>query len=129
VYAAHYIEPLTPTALDDGPALAPEEPSLELDSRQGMIFGVSLQQEPSCQSEATTVGGDDSFGYGLVTMSGVAKEGTRRLAYTVSGTPQNAGSNPRAKETAIAPGLKTVGQALNTPKIPVTFESWALIYE
>lgn len=129
VYAAHYVDPLTPTALEDGPALAPEETSLELDSRQGMIFGVSLQQEPTCSAEATTVGGDDSFGYAPVSMASHAKEGTRRVAYTVSGTPLNAGSNPRAKETAIAPGLKTVGQAVNTPDVPVTFESWALIYE
>jgi hypothetical protein len=92
--------------------------NLLVDSRSdGLIFGVSVEAEPECGSEEEVIDGNDSFGYGDVTMSKTVKPGRFFLSFEVSGS----GADPR--------GVLEVRQELDTPRMPVTFDSWALIYE
>jgi hypothetical protein len=133
VFAAHYLdsEPLnTPT---NPPKHADGQTSLVIDTRSpGMIFGLSLQADPSCKSVSdTTVTGDDSFGYGLVQMPERVNPGKYFLTYQVSGTDKNSSGSASSGDTtqSTRKGITAVKTELETPHAPVTFESWALIYE
>jgi type IV pilus assembly protein PilY1 len=118
VYGTHYIKAATGTTNPPRPANAPDQSALILSTRtDGLIFGLSLQAEPSCVSTETAISGNDSFGYGTVSMSRTVKPGSYYLTFEVSG------SNSDAR------GVLEVKTPLNRPKVPVTFESWALIYE
>jgi hypothetical protein len=124
VYGAHYelsVDDINSVSTPDptsGPSKAPGISNLLVASRNdGLIFGVSLQQEPTCSSDAEVVEGNDSFGYGTVSMSKTVKPGKFFLTFEVSGS------------SADARGVLEVKQELSSPHIPVTFESFALIYE
>jgi type IV pilus assembly protein PilY1 len=101
-----------------GPGTAPDVDDLEIATRSdGMIFGVSLQAEPSCASEPEDASSDESFGYSTVQTSSTVKPGRFFLTYEVSGTSQS------------TRGVQDQAVLLKAPRVPVTFESWALIYE
>lgn len=101
-----------------GPAPAPGLTSELITSRSdGLIFGVSLEAEPTCTSDEEVIGGNDSFGYGQVSMSRTVRPGRFFLTFEVSGS------------SADARGVLEVKQELASPRLPVTFDSFALIYE
>jgi type IV pilus assembly protein PilY1 len=123
VFGAHFVDnldvshaSLTPSPLS-GPAPAPGATSLVITSKPGLVFGVSLEAAPSCASAQETITGNDSFGYGTVSMSTTVTPARFFLTFEVSGNS----SDPR--------GVLEVRQELANPHLPVTFESWALIYE
>jgi type IV pilus assembly protein PilY1 len=117
VYGTNYINSLTLGNPSTGPGYAPNQTSLVLSSRSdGLTFGLSLQAEPTCTNDATTISGNDSFGYGTVSMSTIAKPGRYLLTFEVTGS--NSGSD----------GVLEVQQELTRPSVPVTFQSWAPIY-
>ncbi|HTV21452.1 MAG TPA: hypothetical protein VMG12_22345, partial [Polyangiaceae bacterium] len=128
VYGAHYIESAdfaqaqqrdedpNPTT---GPGPAPGSSALVLASQPGLVFGVSLEAEPTCASEEEVVSGNESFGYGQVKMSKTVKPGKYYLTFDASGN--DTGSNSR--------GVLEVRQQLESPRLAVTFSSWAAVYE
>jgi hypothetical protein len=125
IYGAHFEDDAetanggTPSPAS-GPAKAPQVPDLLVDSQaSGLIFGVSVEGEPTCFSEEETFSGDDSFGYGAVTMSRTVKPGRFFLAYEVSGGDTSA-ATPEPPENRIE---------LTSRHEPVSVESWAPIYE
>jgi type IV pilus assembly protein PilY1 len=123
VYASHYEQNRAqqlaqPDSAISGPAFVKPFTSNTVVTRtDGMIFGVSLEAEPSCSSVAETASADESFGYGSVQTSRTVKPGRFFIAYQVNGTTQGAN------------GVDEQQISLGTPRVPVTFESWALIYE
>jgi type IV pilus assembly protein PilY1 len=128
VYGAHYIESedfATATENGDdpdpttGPAKAPSGSALEITRQAGLVFGLSLEQEPTCVSAEEAVSGNDSFGYGEVKMSQQVNPGRYFLSFDASGN--NTGSDGR--------GVLEVRQQLTSPQLPVTFQSWAVVYE
>jgi type IV pilus assembly protein PilY1 len=128
VYGTHYIESADfqdarergdepdPTT---GPAPAPDRTDLVLASQAGLVFGLSLEEEPNCASEEEAVSGNDTFGYGEVRMSRTVKPGKVYLTFDASGN--NTGSDAR--------GVLEVRQELASPRMPVSFSSWAAVYE
>jgi type IV pilus assembly protein PilY1 len=128
VYGTHYIESAdfqdarergddpNPTT---GPAPAPDLTSLVIASQAGLVFGLSLEEAPTCASEEVTVSGNDTFGYGEVRMSRTVKPGKFYLTFDASGN--NTGSDAR--------GVLEVRQELASPRTPVSFSSWAAVYE
>jgi type IV pilus assembly protein PilY1 len=126
VYGVHYIQSKdyknailnhvapVPTT---GPAPAPEYTDIELARQPGLVFGVSLEAEPSCFTEEAAVSGNESFGYGQVLMAKKVTPGNYFLSYGASGN----GGDPR--------GVLEVRQQLPSPQLAVTFDSWAVIYE
>jgi hypothetical protein len=128
VYGTHYIESADfqdarergddpdPTT---GPAPAPDRTDLVIASQAGLVFGLSLEQAPTCASEQEAVSGNDTFGYGEVRMSRTVNQGKFYLTFDASGN--NTGSG--------APGVLEVRQELAAPRMPVTFSSWAAVYE
>jgi type IV pilus assembly protein PilY1 len=128
VYGAHYIESEDfqraeargdepdPTT---GPAKAPGGANLEIASQAGLVFGVSLEAAPTCASEAEGVDGNDAFGYGQVQMSRTVNPGKFYLTFDASGN--NSGPDSR--------GVLEVRQELQSPQLPVSFSSWAAVYE
>jgi type IV pilus assembly protein PilY1 len=128
VYGAHYIESADfevarergdkpdPTT---GPGPAPNRTALLITSQPGLVFGLSLEAEPTCVSEEETVGGNESFGYGAVKMSRTVKPGKYFLTFDASGN--NTGSDAR--------GVLEVRQELEHPRLPVSFSSWTAVYE
>lgn len=103
---------------ESGPAPAPGLTDELITSRSdGLIFGVSLEAEPTCASTEEVIDGNDSFGYGQVSMSRTVRPGRFFLTFEVSGSS----ADPR--------GVLEVRQELASPRLPVTFESFALIYE
>jgi hypothetical protein len=129
VYGAHYIE----SEEDDNPLSGPKKSpanftALEIASADpGMIFGFNLQQDPTCKSTATNITGDESFGYGAVEMSRQVNPGKFFLNYTISGVPATKGSDDSTQ--SVSNGLTDVKTELPSPHVPVSFQSWALIYE
>ncbi|HEU4579269.1 MAG TPA: hypothetical protein VFS67_13485 [Polyangiaceae bacterium] len=129
VYGAHYIE----SEEDDDPLSGPKKSpanfkALEIASADpGMIFGFNLQQDPTCKSTATNITGDESFGYGAVEMSRQVNPGKFFLNYTISGVPATKGSDDSTQ--SVSNGLTDVKTELPSPHVPVSFQSWALIYE
>ena len=128
VYGAHYTESLDFEAAtkDDrdpdpttGPGLAPGETALLLKSQSGLVFGVSLEAEPSCASPEDDVTGNDSFGYGSVRMSKHVNPGKYFLSFAASGNDNDSDHL----------GVLEVRQELTAPRLPVTFQSWAVVYE
>lgn len=125
VFGAHFelnrSQQDTSSPTDDpasGPGVAPDVSELLIEQRSdGMIFGVSLEAEPSCASDPEEVTGDESFGYSAVSTSQSVKAGRFFLAYQVNGASSS------------ARGVADAQILLSTPRVPVTFESWALIYE
>jgi type IV pilus assembly protein PilY1 len=124
VYGSHFelsVDDLNGAAVPSptsGPAPAPGASTPLIASRtDGMIFGVSLEAEPTCASQEEVIDGNTSFGYGSVTMSRRVNPGRFFLTFEVSGS------------NADARGVLEVRQQLTTPRIPVSFESWALVYE
>jgi type IV pilus assembly protein PilY1 len=123
VYGAHYeISQNRADAVANpdplsGPSPAPGQPELEILSEPGLTFGVSLQAQPSCSTAEEVVSGNDSFGYGTVTMSQTVAPTKYFLTFEVSGNSKD----PR--------GVLEISQPLEDLHVPVTFDSWALIYE
>jgi type IV pilus assembly protein PilY1 len=126
IYSAHYIESddyAEAIENDDepdptsGPAPAPQFSTLEFVSQPGLIYGVSLEQEPTCLSEEVEIDGNDSFGYGDVNMSKTINPGKYFLSYAASGNT----TNPR--------GVLNTQEELPAPQLPVRFDSWAVVYE
>lgn len=127
VYGAHYIESAdfeqatqagnlpNPTT---GPAPAPGSDDLVIANQAGLVFGVSLEAQPTCASEEELVTGNDSFGYGEVRMSKTVNPGKYFLTFDASGN-----------DTQNARGVLEVRQELESPRLPVTFSSWAAVYE
>ncbi|MEO8180326.1 MAG: hypothetical protein ABI895_15930 [Deltaproteobacteria bacterium] len=132
VFAAHYLESEPLNVAHNPPRPADGQASLVIDTRSpGMIFGLSLQADPTCKSETETVAGDESYGYGLVQMSKKVNPGKYFLTYQVSGTDRNSSGAASSGDTtqSTRKGITAVKTELDTPHAPVTFESWALIYE
>jgi hypothetical protein len=130
VFGVHYIDPKTPTDLDEGPAPLRVAAPIEIDSRSpGMIFGVGIQPDPTCSSVSTLVGGDDSFGYGQVSMPAKSNAGSVYLAYSVSGSTTSSGGSASSTTTETTPGIGDVKTALDSPRAPVSIESFGLLYE
>ncbi len=101
-----------------GPGPAPGASSTEFTPIvDGLIFGVSLDAEPTCTSAAEEISGDEGFGYGTVMTSRTVTPGRRFLSFEISGS----GEDPR--------GVAEIRQELTTPRLPVTFESFAIIYQ
>jgi type IV pilus assembly protein PilY1 len=126
VYGVHYIQSKDfETALANGvapvpttgPAPAPGSSDIEIVRQAGLVFGVSLEAEPSCFDVEGEVSGNDSFGYGTVTMAKKVNPGKYYLTYGASG---NSGD---------ARGVLEVKQQLSSPNLAVTFDSWAVVYE
>jgi type IV pilus assembly protein PilY1 len=127
VYGAHYIESAdfadalerdedpNPTT---GPGPAPGGDDLVIASQPGLVFGVSLEAQPTCASVEEVVSGNESFGYGEVRMSRTVNPGKYFLTFDASGNDTN---NTR--------GVLEVRQELDSPRLPVTFSSWAAVYE
>jgi type IV pilus assembly protein PilY1 len=129
VYSAHYIDSAdaeqaredgVPAKPQTGPAPAPDRSSLVFASQPGLIFGVSLQAEPTCVDNVEEVAGNDTFGYGTVERPKDVTPGDYYLSYTASGN--NTGNG-------VENGIRTFDELLPTPPLPVTFQSWALVYE
>ncbi|HKO93566.1 MAG TPA: hypothetical protein VJU61_20575, partial [Polyangiaceae bacterium] len=131
VFGAHYLESADDQAETDppnplsGPGIAPyppgtdPPPELLIDSSNGLIFGLSLQPEPTCSSTPEDISGNESFlgAAQTVTLSTTVKPGRVFLSYDVSGNTSGSGS------------VRHVAKELPDPPIPVTFQSWALVYE
>jgi type IV pilus assembly protein PilY1 len=105
---------------ETGPALAPNEKSFEIASQPGLVFGVSLEQEPTCASAPDVISGNDSFGYGEVKMSTEIHPGKYYLSFDASGNDEG-GTESR--------GVFQDKKKLESPKLSVTFQSWAVVYE
>jgi hypothetical protein len=128
VYGAQYIESRdfetatrngnTPNPTT-GPATAPGGTALEITRQPGLVFGLSLEAEPTCASDQEAVDGNESFGYGQVMRSRHVNPGRYYLTFDASGN--NSGSGSR--------GVLEVRQQLDRPNLPVTFQSWAVVYE
>jgi type IV pilus assembly protein PilY1 len=123
VHGAHFEDSVdvaadaeTPSPLS-GPAPAPGATDVEITSNAGLVFGLSLEVEPTCASSESTISGNDSFGYGTVRMTTTVQPARFFLTYAVSGSADD----PR--------GVLEVRQELESPHLPVSFESWAMIYE
>jgi len=132
VFAADYLKSSTANDPSSGPDHADGQTALLIDLRSpGLIFGVSLQADPTCKSEAEVISGDDSYGYGLVSMAKRVNPGRFHLSYQVSGTDRNSSGNSSNGTTtqSTSKGITSVKTVIDTPHAPVTFESWALIYE
>ncbi len=106
-----------------GPAAAPGGAALVIASKPGLVFGVSLDAEPTCSSEEEVVAGNESFGYGEVRMSTEVNPGRYFLTFEASGNNTDDGSGTASR------GVLEVRQQLESPRLPVTFESWAVVYE
>lgn len=124
VYGAHYIEDDAfrrgdPADPESGPAPAPGSTEIEIASQPGLVFGVSLEAEPTCVSEAEEVSGNESFGYGEVRMSTTVNPGKYFLSFDASGNDT----------TGSTRGVLEVRQELESPRLAVTFSSWAAVYE
>jgi len=126
VFGTHFEESVgslaDPTATEPlpetGPAPAPGRTSALVTSRNdGLIFGVSLEAEPTCAEPEEVIDGNDSFGYGQVNMSTKVNPGRFFLTFEVSGSSEG------------ARGVLEVKEELDSPRVPVTFESFSLIYE
>jgi type IV pilus assembly protein PilY1 len=128
VYGTHYIESADyETARElgvdpnpnSGPAPAPNQTSLLIASQPGLVFGLSLEAEPTCASDQETVTGNDSFGYGEVRASRTVQPGRYYLTFDASGNSSSSSSR----------GVLEVREELENPRLPVTFSSWAAVYE
>lgn len=135
VYGVHYVHSADyVTALENGTDPRPQsgpEPSPDDDgdiratpvlaSRPGLIFGVSLQPVPTCVDQIDDVDGNDSFGYGQVSRARKVNPGKYYLQYTASGNTTGGANEAR--------GVRTYSDEVPIPPLPVTFQSWALVYE
>jgi type IV pilus assembly protein PilY1 len=135
VYAVHYvhsadyadaIENGTDPNPSTGPEAAPDEDgevgdSVVLVTRPGLIFGVSLQAVPTCVDDIEDVDGNDSFGYGQVSRATKVNPGKYYLTYTASGDNTGGGTETQ--------GVRTYEDEVAMPPLPVTFQSWAMVYE
>lgn len=128
VYGAHYIESKDYVEAkkkneapkpETGPGTAPGASALVLANQPGLVFGVSIEAEPTCSDGEDEVTGNDSFGYGQVKMAKNVNPGNFYLSYSASGN--NTGSDHR--------GVLEVRQELDSPRLSVTFQSWAVVYE
>jgi hypothetical protein len=128
VYGAHYIESAdfaTAKERDEdpdpmtGPGPAPGNTELEMASQAGLVFGLSLEAEPSCASEEEAVSGNETFGYGEVKMSKTVKPGKYYLTYEASGNNSVAHSR----------GVLDVRNELENPHLAVSISSWTAVYE
>jgi type IV pilus assembly protein PilY1 len=132
IFGAHYIESADEDHTDpaSGPANSPAFPDkLQIDAVDpGVVFGLNVQPDPTCKSTATNVTGDDSFGYGSIQMARQVSPGKFFLNYTVSGVRTDAGGTSDTTQD-VSRGLTDVKTELPPPHVPVTFQSWALIYE
>ena len=131
VFGAHYIDSKDEDHIDplSGPDHSPAFDDLLIDSIDpGIVFGLNVQPDPTCKSTATTITGDDSFGYGAIQMAQQVNPGKFYLNYTVSGVRTDGSTSPDTTQ-AVARGLTDVKTALPPPHVPVSFQSWALIYE
>lgn len=131
VFGAHYIESADKDHTDplSGPDHSPAFSKLLIDTIDpGIVFGLNVQPDPTCKSAATTISGDDSFGYGTVQMSKQVNPGKFYLNYTVSGVRTDSGGTSDTTQ-AVSRGLTDVKTELPPPHVPVSFQSWALIYE
>jgi type IV pilus assembly protein PilY1 len=96
----------------------------------GVIFGLNVQADPTCRNTATAISGDESFGYSSVDMATKVNPGKFYLNYSVSGTGVGDGSTSDDKTTVVnIQGIADVKTQLEPPHVPVSFQSWALIYE
>jgi hypothetical protein len=134
VYGVHFEDSIdafnlvTPPDPRNGPAplshedvLSPATPAERVIATEaGLIFGVSLEAEPTCATEAEAIAGNESFGYGEVTMSTEVKPGRYFLSFGASGNSTGSGNSR---------GIKEVRHDLESPRLPVTFESWSVVYE
>jgi len=138
VYAVHYVHSedyreALETGVDPTPASGPEpspdpdDPSELRDSVKlvdnlaGLIFGVSVQGVPTCVDDIENVEGNDTFGYGQVTRPKTVNPGKFYLSYSASGNTTGSDDNVQ--------GVSTFTSEVPTPPLPVTFQSWALVYE
>ena len=64
---------------------------------------------------------NDTFGYGQVTESETVTPGEYYLSWAASGNNTGSGSEGR--------GVDLQDRKLERPHPPVTFQSWALVYE
>ena len=134
VYGVHYLEsedfadavaageePDPSTGPAPAPGIQLEESSTEpiIARRAGLVFGLSLEAEPTCTSAEEVVSGNETFGYGEVRMSRQANPGRYFLSYSASGNTTEADSR----------GVLEVREELPSPRLPVTFQSWAAVYE
>lgn len=128
VYGADYIKSADyDSAIEDGQAPDPETgpaplldaTSILLQSSPGLAFGLSLEAEPTCASEEEEITGNESFGYGEVRMSKEVKPGKYFLALDISGNDSDSAAN----------GVLQDRIELPSPRLPVTFSSWAAVYE
>lgn len=103
---------------------------LDTSVAKGIIFGLSLQPDPTCRNTASAISGDDSFGYSSVDMATKVKPGKFYLNYSISGTGITSGStSDETTRSESLQGITDVKSELEPPHVPVSFQSWALIYE
>lgn len=126
IFGAHYVDSVEAASGDttpdpeSGPAHAPQFSNLTIATRtDGLIFGVNVEQEPSCAAEAEVFTGSEGFGYGTISMSTEINPGRHFLTYNVSGSNSDTATS----------GVDQVKDELPTVRLPVSFESFALVYE
>ncbi len=104
-------------------ALPPPEGSLEpeksTDPSEGVVFGVSIEQQPSCSTELEDFSGDPYLGnYGEHTSTSTVTPGKFFLVYQVGGVSGSESNKVTTEKVELTP-----------PRNTVWVDSWAPIFE
>ncbi len=88
------------------------------DLAPGLVFGVAIEQQPSCSSELSNPTDDPYLGFGTYTSTSTVSPGGFSLVYQVGGVSGNTSGT-----------VATTKLPLDPPPSTVSIDSWAPIFE
>ena len=95
-----------------------QTPRKATDLAPGLVFGVAIEQQPSCSVELTNPTDDPYLGYGTYTSTSTVSPGGFSLVYQVGGVSGNTSGT-----------VATTKLQLDPPPSTVSIDSWAPIFE
>jgi len=84
----------------------------------GLVYGVAIEQQPSCSTEIATPTDDPYLAYGTYTSTSTVTPGNFFLVYQVGGVSGNTSGDVTTNKVALQP-----------PPSTVTIDSWAPLFE
>lgn len=93
-------------------------PPKSTEPQPGLVFGVAIEQQPTCSADLDNPTDDPYLGYGNYTSSSTVSPGGFSLVYQVGGVTGNTSGN-----------VTTNRIALESPPSTVNIDSWAAVFE
>lgn len=99
-------------------ATAAEAPPKNTTTQPGLVYGVAIEQQPSCSTEVESPTDDPYLAYGSYTSTTAVNPGNFFLVYQVGGATGNTAGQ-----------VATTKVQLEAPPSTVHIDSWAPIFE